>query len=344
VPTCVDANQNFTEKRYDVELQDTYVFSDKLRVVNGAGFRRNIGKSETYLGTTVSNNHWRAFTNIEYKPTKRYSFNAGGFFERDQLTGSGFSPRIALNTHLTANQTARFIVSQAKRNPDIQEQRANWSYRVRNMSPSLRGQTEGFFFQSAVSPGNLEAEKNLSKEIGYLVNFPEYGLLLDAKVFHNKLTELISEKSSLSTFNPTNNNSATLKGAEFQVSYDPSDRWSMHLAYSYLLNKASTSEELTQYARHSGSLGLSYLFENQWRAAFAVYQYGATTLSQESFGREDLTFSKIYRLRNGVTLTPSFTASHLDNLYSGFRVDVRQQRLVSYSKAMQYFATMKVTF
>jgi iron complex outermembrane receptor protein len=96
-PICLNANQNFREGRQDVELQDTYVFSDVLRMVNGFGLRHDVGTSEMMLGGSYGNNSVRAFTNIEYKPTGWLNINVGGFGEKDQLTGFTFSPRIAAN-------------------------------------------------------------------------------------------------------------------------------------------------------------------------------------------------------------------------------------------------------
>lgn len=344
-PTCVDANQNYTEGRFDIEIQDTYVFSDMLRMVNGAGFRHDMGDSQTYLGGKFTNDSWRAFSNVEYKPSKSVSINAGGFLERDSLTAeTSFSPRLALNSHLSENHTVRFVVSKAERMPDIEEQRANWTYRTTNYSNPLNGATDGIFFQSARSPGNLTSEKILSKEIGYLGNFPKYGILLDAKVFEDQLTDLISEKLQLTNYTPTNSNSARLRGAEMQITYEPSDRWMMHVAYAYLENDASTILEQTQYARNSGALGITHVLDNDWRCSLAFYQYGATTAGQSFYGREDLTLSKTFHFGKDKNIIPSFTISHLDARSSTYLVDAGQIRESRYNDAMQYSMTLKIMF
>lgn len=343
-PTCVDANQNYVERRVDVELQDTYVFSDLLRMVNGVGFRHDIGGSQTYLKGRFSNNSLRAFSNIEYKPSKTISINVGGFLENDSLTGISFSPRLAINTHLDENNTIRFVASKAVRSPDIEEQKSNWSYRTTNYSAPLNGAREGSFFQSARSPGNLQPEQIRSIEIGYLGNFPKYGTLLDVKVFEDQLTDLISEKLQLSDYKPTNSNSARLHGAEMQVTYEPNNRWMMHAAYAYLENNASIIQEQTQYARNSGALGVTHVLENDWRGSLVFYQYGATTDGQTAYGREDLTFSKKFNLGRNNAIVPTFTVSHLDNRSSTYMVDVGKSRESRYSDAMQYSITLKVMF
>jgi iron complex outermembrane receptor protein len=155
--------------------------------------------------------------------------------------------------------------------PDLLEQRADWRYRATNFSPPLNGATDGFFYPSARAPGNVNAEKMLSREIGYLGNFPQYGLLVDAKVFDDRLSNLLSEKLQVFSFAPTNTNRAHLRGSEVQLTYEPNTRWMLYLAYSYLDNDASTVLEQTQYARHSGAFGVSRSFTNDWRATLAFY-------------------------------------------------------------------------
>jgi iron complex outermembrane receptor protein len=343
-PTCVQANQDYDETRIDAELQDTLVFSDAFRVVSGFGLRRDRADSETFLNGRVRNDSWRVFANAEYKLTPKLVINAGGFLEDDQLTRRSFSPRVALNAHLAKNHTLRFVVSKAVRTADILEQRASTTYRTTGWDPPLNGVTSGVFYQSVTVPGNLKPEKIESREIGYLGNFPQYGLILDAKVFDDKLTDLISEKYQVAEFNPTNSNSAKLRGAELQINYQPSDRWLLYLAYGYLENEASTIDEQTQYARHSGALGLSLLLPKQWRASFGYYGYGASSAGQSRYGREDLTLSKQFALGQGVKLTTAFTIQHLDNRSSTFLVDNGQVRESRYDDAMHYFFSANVNF
>ena len=292
IPTCVDANQNFVESRHDFELQDTFVFSDALRMVSGLGLRRDAGESQTYLSGRVTNNSWRLFANVEYKPSKAISINAGGFLEKDQLTGSAFSPRLALNGHVTPNQTVRFVVSRAVRMPDLLEQRADWRYRATNFSPPLNGATDGFFYPSARAPGNVNAEEILSREIGYLGNFPQYGLLVDAKVFDDRLSNLLSEKLQVFSFAPTNTNQARLRGSEVQLTYEPNTRWMLYLA----IPTSITTRPLFLNKRNTPDIAAPSafpLFSNDWRATLAFYGYGANSAGQTFYGREDLTLAKI---------------------------------------------------
>jgi iron complex outermembrane receptor protein len=94
---CATANQNLQQQRTDIELQDTYVFSPRLRLVAGIGARHDRIDSQTFFGGEESSTASRLFANVEYKPIERLRFNLGGYLERDQLTGSTFSPRAAVN-------------------------------------------------------------------------------------------------------------------------------------------------------------------------------------------------------------------------------------------------------
>lgn len=192
--TCVTPNQDLNENRSDIELQETYVFSDQLRVVGGIGARTQRGESQTIFGGKDSMSLYRLFMNAEYKPRDWARFNLGGYAEHDSLTGSTFSPRAALNVRASENQTFRFVLSRGTRSPDIYEQRANWSYALADMAPPLNGAISSVFFQSAISPGNLNPERIISREIGYLLMARKLGLMLDVKVFDDQLTELVSEK------------------------------------------------------------------------------------------------------------------------------------------------------
>jgi iron complex outermembrane recepter protein len=213
-----------------------------------------------------------------------------------------------------------------------------------DLNPPINGAAEGLFFSSALARGNLNPEKIVSKEIGYLGNFPSYGLLLDAKVFDDRLTELISEKLQNADFSPSNANSAHLRGSELQLSYQPTERWLLYLAYAYLDNDASTIFEQTQYAKHSGALGISYLFPNDWRATLAYYGFGADSAGQTFYGREDLIVAKTFALGKERNLATSLVVRHFDNRSSQFLVDVGQSRESLYDHALQYFLTLQLTF
>lgn len=342
-PACGTTNQNYVENRADVEIQTTSVISDALRFVAGVGGRRDTAESATYLGGKVSNNTWRVFANAEYRPTPTIVVNAGGYYETDNLTGSSFSPRIALNKHLNANNTVRVVLSRANRMPGIIEQRANWSYLTTGLNPALLGVTEAYFAQSARATGTLDAEKIVSREIGYTGNFPARGLMVDAKLFDDRLTSLISERLTLADFTPTNANALRLRGAELQVDYAPKPTWSVHAGYSYLNASATTPMELTQYSRNSGMFAASHLLPGDFRVSLAAYQNEGSANGQSGFGKQDLTLSKRLRF-GGAVLTPTLTVTHLDQTEVRYFYDIGKSITNRIGSQMQYRVSIKATF
>ncbi|HYD79263.1 MAG TPA: hypothetical protein VEC06_05600, partial [Paucimonas sp.] len=225
------------------------------------------------------------------------------------------------------------------------EQRADWAYHVENANPPVGGATNARFFQNASAPGDLRQETIWSRGIGYLGNFPEHGLLMDARLFHDRLRNLISEKLQLSDFAPTNGNGVHLRGAELQMHYAPADRWKFNLSYAYLRNSdATTPLEQTQYAKHSGALGATRMLRNGWRVSLAAYGSSGDGPDRPFYGREDLIVSKTTWRGNGTRLTASLIVRHLENRSSRYFQGFGRTIESRYDDSMQYYATFKFTY
>jgi iron complex outermembrane receptor protein len=295
LPRCVRANQDLVQSRTDVELQDTYVFSERLRVVGGFGLRHQGGDSETFLGGKQTSQVRWVFGNVEYRPTGQVTLNAGGYGEDNTLSPSTFSPRVAANVQLAPGHTVRFVYSTGTRSPDIQEQRTNWSYRLEDVTPPLNGSTTAFFYQSRTGPGNLTSERIRSREIGYLLNAQSIGVLLDARIFDDRLTSLISERTNLAGLVPTNAGSVRLTGAELQINARLPSGWTGFVNYAYLDNRDATNVlERTQWSRHSGAVGASREFGDGWQAAIAYVGQSGDGRQQSPYGRTDLVLSRAF--------------------------------------------------
>jgi iron complex outermembrane recepter protein len=312
-PTCVTPNQDTLQFRTDLELQDTFVVSDHLRFVAGAGARQQGGDSQTYLGGRKTSNLRWIFGNVEAHPRPWLTLNVGGYYENTSLSPSTFSPRLAANLHVTSGQTLRLALSKGSRSPDIQEQKTNWTYTFNDVTPPLNGTPVARFYQSRVGPGNLVSERIKSVEFGYLVNVQRYGLLTDLKVFRDELSDLISERTNLAGSPPTNEGGITLRGAEAQASLTLSSRWSALVSYAYLDNSGSTKPlERSQYSRHSGSIGLSSDLGSGWRTSVAYFGASGDGLAESRYGRLDLTLLKSGRI-DEMDWTATIGLRRLDN-------------------------------
>ncbi len=343
--TCGNANQNEYENRADFELQDTEVISDALRVVVGTGIRKDSGDSQTYLGGYRRDFVSRFFVSAEYKPVTAFTLNFGAYREHDQLSGNSISPRVAANWHLANNQVVRAVWSEGTRTPDVQEQTANWTYSFTNASPPLNGSPTVSFFESQQARGGLKPERVYSTEIGYLLNVPDYGLVFDAKAFDDRLTDLISQKMQVASFDPTNGNSVRLSGIELQVNAQLPNATTVFAQYGYLRNtSATTPYEQTQYSRNSGAVGIARRFDGGWMGSLAYYVQGGGGIGQSSYGRADLTFGRSIALGSHTHLDASILVRRLNRTSQTYAQDIGSVFENSYSSHFQEFGQLKLTF
>jgi iron complex outermembrane receptor protein len=343
LPRCVRANQDVVQSRTDLEVQDTYVFSERLRVVGGFGLRHQSGDSETFLGGKQSSRVRWLFGNVEYRPTPRLTLNAGGYAEDNTLSPSTFSPRIAANLQLAPGHTLRFVYSTGTRSPDIQEQRTNWSYRFEDVTPPLNGATTAFFYQSRTGPGNLTSERIRSREIGYLLNAQSIGVLLDARLFDDRLTSLISERTNLAGLVPTNAGSVRLTGAELQLNARLPSAWNGFANYAYLDNRDATNVlERTQWSRHSGAVGVSREFGHGWQAALAYVGQSGDGHQQSSYGRTDIVLSRAF-VAERARCRATFGLQRLDSPQTTYSIGSAEPLQSRYSSRFAAYVRLSLT-
>ena len=338
---CGEINNSIRERRWDLELQDTLRVTDRLRIVSGASLRHDRFESDTYFQGQGENVLGRLFFNAEYRPLDDWLINLGGMMEWDEDNGDYFSPRIALNYKLAENQALRLVLSHAIRTPDTFEQSAQWSYLAKNLSPPLPNDvTEARTFTTR-SPGGLDNEKIVSREVGYYVNLPEYGLETDIKVFRDNLWNLIGGPLQLYTFAPENNLALTQTGGELETSWHPISQDRFRLTYAYLdqdeaytgtqtynrLATAITPERLFEIesrlnARHSGSGAWQHFF-GRGLSTGLVYYY-ADNRSGNTFERGDLILNYTYHWRDyriSVMLKGEYLFENDPLIFRDYRMD-----------------------
>lgn len=340
---CGATNQNMVETRTQLEVQDTYVVSDTLRLVGGVGLRYQSADSGTYFNGEVSNTMRWLFGHAEYRPTPKTTFNMGGYGESNSLGRSTFSPRLAVNYHLGESQTLRAVYSQGTRTPDLAEVRSNWTETVTGLTPPVMGSTTGRFHFYDGNPG-LTEERITSMELGYLLMDRSAGLTLDSRLFDDRLTQLASAVTSLETLTISNSGHVRLTGAETQATWDFAPRWSSWLSYAFLLNReASTPVERAQYSRHSGGLGLTHALSNNWRLSLASYGSSGNGYRERRYARTDLSVSHTFRLGplpGSSTLVMGYLHTPVVNTYL-YSVGAYQS---SYNDRLSLQGTVRVTF
>lgn len=288
--SCGLINEDTRENRFDLELQDTISLSDGLRLVSGLSYRHDEGDSETHLDGTLDKDIGRAFGQFEWHLDRHWLLQGGAMLEHDSSAGESLSPRLALNYLFSPAHSLRAVYSEAVRSPDMFENDAQWSYRVRDLRPAALGRSEAWYFAHAQGSGDLEQEHIRSRELGYNGHFAELGLRLDVKLFDDKINNLISETLTLEEFMPTNDNSLHLRGAEGEADWQLSATDRLRLSYAYIQLDASHPKDERVSPRHSGSAAWLRDWGRDWSSSL-IY-YGADALNSYRFERLDLRLAK----------------------------------------------------
>ncbi|TDQ46534.1 TonB-dependent receptor plug domain-containing protein [Permianibacter aggregans] len=314
VPSCGTANQHLRESRFDIEWQETFVFSDAMRIVGGISARRDQVRSETYFGGELHNSLYRAFANLEWRLSENLISNLGGMYEYDDLVGGEFSPRLALNWQLAAQHTLRFIVARAVRTPDLFEDQSHYRYRIADLDTPVNGSDPfAFFYISAMAPGNLGVEEIWSREIGWNGRFLNQQLTIDVKLFDDELRDLMIGGTNLYNFDISNDGELRQRGAEFQLQWRLSKRWLLFAGYSLLdFDKATIPRYERSSAEHTSQALLAYQHPTGWEWSLAWHE-------MDNFWNQDF---RLLRSR----LAKSFQLASSTRLDLSLTLDSRQDR------------------
>jgi iron complex outermembrane receptor protein len=175
--------------RDEIELQHTVHLTESNRLVYGGAWRRDqvagqgsvpnlpfpFSSYSNYASSLITT-EYRFFAHDEWRVTPKLLLNTGAMLERDGLGHEDWSPRVAVNYHLTPQHTLRMGASVAYRTPALAE------LNFRLVTPGVLMVPS----QTITSPG-LMPEKMLSREIGYLGEFPTLATSLDLRVFSDQL-------------------------------------------------------------------------------------------------------------------------------------------------------------
>ncbi|MDR3369620.1 TonB-dependent receptor domain-containing protein [Rhodoferax sp.] len=196
-----------------MSLQYTWRASPTVRTVLGGEFRSERVQSPGLYNTdaTFVTDFTRLFGNVEWRATPTLLINAGAMAERDSVSGDTLSPRLMANWHMTDGQTLRVGVSKAVRPPSTYENFANIQF-------IYQGNRLGW---ATYATGNLQPEKVLSREIGYLGEFPHAGISLDARAFHEQVDQPILHVNSVSPSDYVNDAGFAIHGIECQLKWQP---------------------------------------------------------------------------------------------------------------------------
>ena len=317
IESCGFANQNVNETRIEFEWEETFRLNPDTRMVAGANLRQDSVKGESFFEGTLSKYTARVFTHIEWRQSDQTIYNFGANLENDEEAGTEFSPRLAVIRHVGEQHTFRAIAALATRTPDHFEESADRKYLVRGITPVLPiAGSENFFYQHSKSDGGLSAEKIRSFELGYFGHFASNSLLVDVKLFNDRLTDLIEGNTNVDLFALSNSGKLTFTGIEAQIDYKISNQLRWWNTYAYMdIDDTTLNVNLKSAITHSGSTALFYTPGNNWNMSVAAYAnsnwYGSEFIRTDISAAYHFKLSEVWTLKTRITLQHRFDDDYL---------------------------------
>lgn len=209
----IPVSANGTASSDVVTVQHTLRNSDVVRLVWGGELRSERIQSQALYNTqsVFVNDFTRLFGNVEWRVAKNWLFNIGALAEHSSDTGDTVAPRLMLNWHLTPGHTLRAGISKAYRPPSNFESYADVRYFWHGLQ----------LLQTAHGSSQLRAEELVSKELGYLGEFPDWRMALDARLFDEKIDNFMRiTNQAPKTY--LNDEDFAIRGFEYQLRWQPS--------------------------------------------------------------------------------------------------------------------------
>jgi iron complex outermembrane receptor protein len=273
-------------------LQHTFRKGPATRVVWGGEFRSERVSSEAMYATASPfiTDFTRLFGNLEWRVLPALVLNAGAMYEKSSVTGETLAPRVMLNWHVSDGHTLRAGVSKAFRPPSTFEQFANVRYVWNGLLLGV----------NTLASGNVAPESVLARELGYLGEFPKWGLNLDVRVFHEQINGFIRPQNYPSPRDYANDEDFPIRGLEYQLKWRPwrGGQIAFNQAYtkidSKILDSSSVfaaprlASSLSFFQSLPGNVGLTLTHQDNGTAILAGSNFG----SRVAMTRTDLRLSK----------------------------------------------------
>ena len=320
-PFLLDAGIDLKQARANIEFQANRRVAPGWRVVWGAEARHETVQSRRFFDTsdTLDGTLVRAYANTEWRARPDLLIHAGAMLEHHFYTGTDLSPRLALNYTLAPGHALRLNLSQAYRSPTFFEQQGNWRYYTTTGVPLL---------QLFAPSDTLRPERILSREIGYVGQFPELKLQLDVKLFHDSLYDYINNSGSPGRY--TNRDDFSVRGGDVQLNWRPAERLQISAQYARALIDADSSVDRDLEASappHVFSLLARMELGQGWQASTGVYYSGDMKWlsdgdATEAFTRWDVRLARRW-LWQGQAVEAALVGQSLGSGYSEFRAENR---------------------
>jgi iron complex outermembrane receptor protein len=263
----IAADLGYTQWREDIEFQMISSPARQLRLAWGAEARWEGAESKGYFYQLDDRTGamYRLFGNMEWLLSEQWVINTGLMAEHHYFTGLDFSPRLAINYKISNDHALRASISQGYRSPTFFEVEGD----ARLVSPT------GFDWGQVFAPaGNLRPEKILSRELGYVGHIRPMDLRVDARLFNDRVSDLIGTNGSPSMFE--NSNWADIRGADIQARWQPDPLFDLTVSYARVDIDSNDSDIAQSAPKNNFSVLGNLRLPHGWVASAAVYRVGDT--------------------------------------------------------------------
>jgi iron complex outermembrane receptor protein len=267
----LEVNLNNTTSRDDVEFQHILQPWNNWRLVWGAGLRQDYiyAPGLFYQQGSITTRSSRLFSHAEWHVTPATIINAGAMWENTDFTGADISPRLAVNYHLSNDDTVRAIWSMARRIPSMFEERTD--SRVYYQGILIEHQNHDV--------GGLQPETMTTYELGYLGRFPSINSSVDLRLYQDTISNFISEVyvpaddlTNHAALSYVNSGYVRVHGLDMELNYQPSRERRIRLTYARMIA--------------TGSEAPSEATTNQLKRLDSVPAYTAGLLAMQQFGQD----------------------------------------------------------
>ena len=279
------------QERFDIEAQHNFSLGRDWRFVWGGNIRRDTMYAPFYLGTSKKDyfDLQRLFGHVEWRAHRKLLLNAGAMVEHNDFTGTDISPRISANFNIHPNHTIRLGFSSALRTPNYVEEKFDTSILIPTTVPNVT-----LIEKLNNNPGNLDPERIISREIGYLGKVGS--LNIDARLFHDNLYDQISTEDVLyvppagltlisdpeDVEGAINLGSAEVNGFETQLKWDITRKTNLLLNYAHVRIRGDEErlerDFIDSMPSNTVSALITHRFNHGWDASLAYYQTSEATL------------------------------------------------------------------
>lgn len=294
--------------------QGTYFFESNTSTL-GANYKK---ESLTDGATNALNDdllnmkayQYAVFAENEWAITDDLSLTFGGRYDKNELFGGNFSPKVYAVYNLNDNFTLKGGVTTGYKTPTL-----------RNTSPGFASVSRG-----GVSIGNpdLQPEKSTSYEAGLAFNDPDLGLngtlTIYKTLFKDKITrsDYVCQANANCTYNGItydphqygykeriNVDEAEIRGIELTTDYNITEDLTYRHSYTYTDSEqktgSSAGEPLNDISKHMFNVGLDWNVNNQLNVwTHANYRGKTANDGNPAYTLADT--GLVYKVSNDITL------------------------------------------